>query len=141
MYGSTLLNKLAEALLTLTKAPLCNCLSLKSLRILTDLGLSLLTPRILTTKANLGSAGTKICPVNLACLLAVVSAFRWAWYWASYCWALVVIYCLLVLLEALLCCLCWVRAAAIFWSLYYFFLSPSGLGATCFYPAITTKLS
>ena len=66
MYGSTLLKRLTAALLILTKAPLFNCLSLKSLRILTDLGLSLLTPRILTTKANLGSAGTKICPVNLA---------------------------------------------------------------------------
>lgn len=60
MYGSTLLNKLTVALLILTKAPLLSCLSLKSLRILTVLGLSLLTPRILTTKANLGSAGTKI---------------------------------------------------------------------------------
>ena len=141
MYGSTLLKRLTVALLILTKAPLCNCLSLNNLRILTDLGLSLLTPRILTTKANLGSDGTKICPVNLACLLALISALCWAWYWASYCWALVVIYCLLVLLEALLCFLCYWRAVVIFWSLYYFFLSPSGLGATCFYPAITTKLS
>jgi len=133
--------RLTEALLTLTKAPLCNCLSLKILRILTDLGLSLLTPLILTMNANLGSAGTKICPVNLACLLAVSWACWAAWYWDSYSWALVVIYCLLVLLEALLCTLCCWRAVAIFWSLYYFFLSPSGLGTTCFYPAITTKLS
>ena len=141
MYGSTLLKRLTDALLILTKAPLCNCLSLNNLRILTDLGLSLLTPRILTTKANLGSAGTKICPVNFACLFELISALTWAWYWASYCWALVVIYCLLVLLLALLSTLCCWRAVAIFWSLYYFFLSPSGLGATCFYPAITTKLS
>ena len=140
MYGSTLLKRLAEALLILTKAPLCNCLSLKSLRILTDLGLSLLTPRILTTKANLGSAGTKICPLNLACLLALISDFWAAWYSDSNCWALLVIYCLLVLLEALLCSLCCWRAVAIFWSLYYFFLSPSGLGTTTFSPAITTKL-
>jgi len=140
MYGSTLLNKLTEALLILTKAPLWSCLSLKIRRILTDLGLSLLTPLILTTKANLGSAGTKICPLNLACLLAVISACWEAWYWASYCWALWVIYCLLVLLEALLCSLCCWRAVAIFWSLYYFFLSPSGLGATCFYPAIYHKI-
>ncbi len=60
MYGSTLLKRLTAALLILTKAPLCNCLNLNILKILTDLGLSLLTPRILTTKANLGSAGTKI---------------------------------------------------------------------------------
>jgi hypothetical protein len=71
MYGSTLLKRFTVALLILTKAPLCNCLSLKSLRILVVLGLSLTTPLILTTKANLGSAGTKICPLNLACLLAV----------------------------------------------------------------------
>jgi hypothetical protein len=74
MYGSTLLRRLVAALLTLTKAPLCNCLSLNIRRILTDLGLSLLTPRILMTKANLDSAETKICPLNLACLLAVISA-------------------------------------------------------------------
>ena len=60
MYGSTLLKRLTVALLILTKAPLCNCLNLSNLKILTDLGLSLLTPRILTTNANLGSAGTKI---------------------------------------------------------------------------------
>lgn len=128
------------ALLILTKAPLCNCLSLNSLRILTVLGLSLTTPLILTTNASLGSAGTKIWPVNLACLLELISAFWEAWYWASYCWAFWVIYCLLCLLEALLCSLCCWRADAIFWSLYYFFLSPSGLGVTCFYPAMTTKL-
>ena len=58
MYGSTLLNKLAEALLTRTNAPLCNCLNLNNLKILTHLGLSLLTPRILITKAILDSAGT-----------------------------------------------------------------------------------
>ncbi len=141
MYGSTLLKRLTAALLILTKAPLCNCRSLKIRSILTDLGLSLLTPRILITKANLGSAGTKIFPVNLACLLAVISACWEALYWASYCCALLVIYCLLILLEALLYCLCFWRAEAIFWSLYYFFLSPSGLGATCFYPVITTKIS
>ncbi len=141
MYGSTLLNKLTEALLILTKAPLWSCLSLKSLRILVVLGLSLTTPLILTTKANLDSAGTKICPVNLACLLAVISALCEAWYSASYFWALWVIYCLLTLLAALLAVLCCVRAVAIFWSLYYFFLSPSGLGTTCFSPAITTKIS
>ena len=66
MYGSTLLKRLTVALLILTKAPLCNCLNLSNLKILTDLGLSLLTPRILTTNANLGSAGTKIWPVSLA---------------------------------------------------------------------------
>lgn len=60
MYGSTLLKRLTVALLILTKAPLFNCLSLNNLKILTDLGFSLLTPRILITKANLGSAGTKI---------------------------------------------------------------------------------
>jgi len=52
MNGSTLLNKLTEALLTLTKAPLCNCLNLSNLKILTLLGLSLLIPLILITKAN-----------------------------------------------------------------------------------------
>ena len=66
MYGSTLLKRLTEALLILTKAPLWSCLSLKSLRILVVLGLSLTTPLILTTKANFDSAGTKICPVSLA---------------------------------------------------------------------------
>jgi hypothetical protein len=58
IYGSTLLMRLIEALFTLTKAPLCNCLNLKILKILTDLGFNLLTPRILTINANLGSAGT-----------------------------------------------------------------------------------
>ncbi len=130
---------MTEALLTLTKAPLCNCLSLKSLRILTHLGLSLLTPLILITKANFDSAGTKICPVNLAFLLAWVSAFLDAWYWASYCWAFCVISCLLVLFATLLCYLCCLRAAAILVSLYYFFLSPSGLGGTFFSACIHHK--
>ena len=58
MYGSTLLNKLEEALFTLTKTPLWICLNLNNLRILIDLGLSLLIPLILTTKANFDSAGT-----------------------------------------------------------------------------------
>ncbi len=127
---------MTEALFTLTKAPLCNCLSLNNLRILTHLGLSLLTPRILTTKANFDSAGTKIWPVNLAFLLAWISDFCEAWYWASYFWALWVISCLLVLFDALLCYLCCLRAAEILVSLYYFFLSPSGLGGTFFYACI-----
>ena len=58
MNGSTLLNKFTDALFTLTKVPLCNCLNLKSLKILTDLGLSLLIPLILMTNANFDSAGT-----------------------------------------------------------------------------------
>jgi hypothetical protein len=70
MYGSTLLSKFTEALLTLTKVPLCNCLSLNNLRILVTLGLSLIIPLILTTNANFDYAGTKIFPVNLAFLLA-----------------------------------------------------------------------
>ena len=73
MYGSTLLKRLVVALLTLTKAPLWSCLSLKSLRILTVRGLSLLTPLILTTKATLGAAGTWICPLALAALRAAIS--------------------------------------------------------------------
>ncbi len=60
MYGSTLLNKLTLALLILTKVPLCSCLNLNILKILVVLGLSLTTPLILTTNANLASAGTKI---------------------------------------------------------------------------------
>jgi len=148
MYGSTLLKRFTEALLILTNEPLCNCLNLNNLKILTLLGLSLLTPRILTMNANFDSAGTKIWPVSLAwnnnkitCLLALISAFFAAWYCASYWWALCVIYCLRVLLDALLAYLCCWRAVAIFWSLYYFFLSPSGLGTTTFYPAITTKIN
>jgi len=66
MYGSTLLKRFTEALLILTKDPLCNCLNLNSLKILTLLGLSLFTPRILTMNANFDSAGTKIWPVSLA---------------------------------------------------------------------------
>ena len=77
---------------------------------------------------------------DVTCLLALISALCWVWYWVSYCWALWVIYCLLVLLAALLCCLCCWRAAAIFWSLSYFFLSPSGLGTVTFSPAITTQI-
>ena len=74
MYGSTLLRRLTEALLSLTKVPLCNCLRRRSLRILTIRGFSLLIPRILMTKATLASAATWICPVSLACLLAFISA-------------------------------------------------------------------
>lgn len=58
MYGSTLLKRLVVALLILTNAPLCSCLNLRILSILTVRGLSLLTPLILTTKATLGAAGT-----------------------------------------------------------------------------------
>ena len=131
---------MAEALFTLTKAPLCNCLSLKILRILVVLGLSFMIPLILTTNASFDSAGTKIFPVNLAFLLAVSSACWEAWYWASYCWALWVISCFLVLLVAFLWSLCCLRAAAILVSLYYFFLSPSGLGATFFYACILPQM-
>jgi hypothetical protein len=70
--GSTLLRRLAEALLTLIKVPLFNCLSLKILKILTLLGLSLFTPLILTTNANLDSAGTKIWPVSLALISIII---------------------------------------------------------------------
>ena len=127
-------------MLTLTKAPLWSCLSLNNLRILVTLGLSLMIPLILTTNANLDSAGTKICPVNLAFLLACVSACWEALYWASYCWAFWVICCLLVLLETLLCYLCCLRADAILVSLYYFFFNPYGLGGSFFSACIYHKI-
>ena len=73
MYGSTLLNKLILALLSLTNTPLWSCLNLKSLRILVTLGFNLLIPLILITKAILASAGTYKDPESLAYLLNLVS--------------------------------------------------------------------
>ena len=72
IYGSTFLRRLVVALLILTKAPLWSCLSLSNLKILTDRGSSLLIPRILITKATRGWAGTWICPLTFAALLALI---------------------------------------------------------------------
>ncbi len=140
MYGSTFLSKLLVALLTLTNAPLWICLSLKSLRIRTDLGSSLLTPRILMTKATLDWAGTWICPLTFAALLAASSVETDFWWSAAYCWTLFNNASLLVLLSALLFSRSSLRVVAIFWFLSYFFLRPSGFGGTFFSACIISTI-
>lgn len=127
------------ALLILTKAPLWSWRSLRSLKILTDLGSSLLIPLILMTKATLGWAGTKICPVNLAFLLAVISSAVDCWWAAAYCWTRASNACLLVLFSALLFYLNYLRDVAILWFLSSFFLRPSGFGGTFLSAYITPQ--
>ena len=58
MYDSTILSMLTEALLSFTKVPLKICRRQRSCSTFRTFGLTSLTPLILTTNANLGSAGT-----------------------------------------------------------------------------------
>ena len=139
MYGSTLLRRFTVALLILTKAPLWICLNLRSLKILTDLGSSLLTPLILITKATLGWAGTWICPLCLAALRAATPWDTYCCYSAVYCWILFNKASLFVLFSVLLFSLCYLRVVAILLFLCYFLRSPSGLGGTLFSACIIHK--
>ena len=132
MYGSTFLNKLVVALLILTKVPLWSWRSLRSLKILTVLGSSLLIPLILITKATLGWAGTWICPLALADLLIASSSWVDLVWSAAYCWTLLINAYLLVLFSVLRFSLSSWREVVIFWFLSSFFLSPSGFGGTFF---------
>lgn len=132
MYGSTFLSKLTVALLILTNVPLCICLNLRSLKILTLLGSNLLIPLILITNAILGWAGTWMVPDVFAFLLASIwldVLLAWS---DAYCCTLFNNSYLFVLLAVLLFSRSYLRVAVVFWSLASFNLRPYGFGGTFF---------